>query len=1335
MNRLSFVHFLIPLLILGAAVPGTECEAPPLPRGGRLGNARHPHGVARSVLGRSLENVQEVTGLPRWTKDGFVQRGLRRCRAGHPETWVPMLLRPQPARSGLEEALAPSAGLEDEELAQLRSLHEKFWRRLESKHPKLRDTGFYSSIGFESALSLVRELQKKGFLRPDTSFMDLGSGNGLVPLLVNAVAGADATGVERDADLIRSARQLTRLLARRRIVNPKRIHWHKKDIDRIGSLARFDLVYVYPPIKQGDWAYRPSSFVYSLRSGALLVVVGGAEDIGAGGRPLELPNVERIPFDLSWAKGYRRVKPSRFLPEKELPGPRAGLEEPLDQEAIYRGLESLLHHPAPTSLFLDVDGVLAKGELHSMSQPVKEQLDGFVEDAAGPSGKELILLTNTYARSIQRRIMDHLNSVSQAQTTLLASAGAQQEKHFIPEAALQAIDQWVRSQGGKDKVFQIDGWVEPQVRKYVWLPEESLQHGYIIGRTEFDRGEILSIDLTFHPDWVEQEQSKNRGVEDWVRDLKFLLSGQDVDGRILETLRPYHKSSIMWLPRKGSVLRRWVEESGLDPAQTWYVDDSARHFKEFPQVTKWSGVLIYTGPYDLDLAEMAPNVIQVAPPGSGSPSNGVEITEAILRVARAKHRAGGELFSSVKDLLSNFNLLPSTGLEEAVPTIRVRRAKTWSYTGVDQAGKEKPFGPPEAFFPVVIRPGGGETVFGVQHLGEYQRGWGGISWISLHQPDGKETHSLLSLKSTGKSAPEDTLILQGIPKKQTPGDLTTSDLLIVHGTQASPIATYFSLLAIPEAPSITAVERGGRSWNDLLEGEGSDGKQPYLLTYDQSEESLLLFSQEDHGVRMYLISRTAFLHGKQAKREREMYWPEENKPLSIASSDTGTLWVLTAMGQIESLESLRGGTYAKRLQFSGSQLAQWGLTQPNWQKGAFMASDSDDQIFLTTAAEPSLWIFTTWPHNEAGPRLRLDLRGLITPPEDPAARRPIPVWVEPTTNKILIGNPYPEQPGNQGRIFILPSILELERLLGGPPKHFSQGDDSDPDKPIRPTGDPLLQIQSLWGLRAIHSDLFLYDRSQNADSGRGWQRLGLSEGWQGSLQRDGRAAVSPSMALPSEQELPTPSGSSDFARTEISLGPNQGRLRLQAVVDGGFVYLHNEHTPSSEDKTTPYPSLLRLDPGVLKLVTASDRFWLEGISADSSQVTVGLLHSDSSLREEEYLELQILPHQMGGSESVQVLRRWKLDGQGLVGLVWLHELGAMVTHDALNNQMRLLKSLSAQQPPSAGLEGVVSEAVQGDQQRILQQLLINLAGLEEMKTAGLVQLRSDPEADLLDDEV
>ena len=30
------------------------------------------------------ENVLKVTGLPRWTKDGFVQRGLRRCRARQP---------------------------------------------------------------------------------------------------------------------------------------------------------------------------------------------------------------------------------------------------------------------------------------------------------------------------------------------------------------------------------------------------------------------------------------------------------------------------------------------------------------------------------------------------------------------------------------------------------------------------------------------------------------------------------------------------------------------------------------------------------------------------------------------------------------------------------------------------------------------------------------------------------------------------------------------------------------------------------------------------------------------------------------------------------------------------------------------------------------------------------------------------------------------------------------------------------------------------------------------------------------------------------------------------
>ena len=35
------------------------------------------------------EDVLKLTGLPRWTKDGFVQRGLRRCRAGQPRSRGP----------------------------------------------------------------------------------------------------------------------------------------------------------------------------------------------------------------------------------------------------------------------------------------------------------------------------------------------------------------------------------------------------------------------------------------------------------------------------------------------------------------------------------------------------------------------------------------------------------------------------------------------------------------------------------------------------------------------------------------------------------------------------------------------------------------------------------------------------------------------------------------------------------------------------------------------------------------------------------------------------------------------------------------------------------------------------------------------------------------------------------------------------------------------------------------------------------------------------------------------------------------------------------------------
>lgn len=203
----------------------------------------------------------------------------------------------------LNEAPRASPPPAAEKLAILNALHEKAARAIYATRGDLFERQYiYAQSGFKAVVQLVEFLRDQGELGSGKTFADLGSADGLVVHLVQAMTGAEVTGFEKDHDLLQRAPALTFQLGQRGVVDPAKVHWIEGDAQE-QDLSQFDVLYCYPSLKGGDWAFTPFSFVYRMRPGALLVFAG-PRDLGADGKPYPLPNVEEESLGAG-VTGYR----------------------------------------------------------------------------------------------------------------------------------------------------------------------------------------------------------------------------------------------------------------------------------------------------------------------------------------------------------------------------------------------------------------------------------------------------------------------------------------------------------------------------------------------------------------------------------------------------------------------------------------------------------------------------------------------------------------------------------------------------------------------------------------------------------------------------------------------------------------------------------------------------------------------------------------------------------------------------------------------------------------------------------------------------------------------
>lgn len=128
-----------------------------------------------------------------------------------------------------------------------------------------------------------------------------------------------------------------------------------------------------------------------------------------------------------------------------------------------------------------------------------------------------------------------------------------------------------------------------------------------------------------------------------------------IDPALRDKVMPYSISEMDSFPGKGVALRQLAGQGKIDPARTLFVDDSAAHITEFPDLAQWPGLVISLDRYDPAL-EKYPNVIQIATEKKPEkPSNSDEITRVILALA-----------SAVQELPS-----PETDVGRAIRTVRL----------------------------------------------------------------------------------------------------------------------------------------------------------------------------------------------------------------------------------------------------------------------------------------------------------------------------------------------------------------------------------------------------------------------------------------------------------------------------------------------------------------------------------------------------------------------------------------------------------------------------------------------------------------------------------------
>jgi len=221
--------------------------------------------------------------------------------------------------------LAGAEEAERRKLAVLKGLYgtiNRAIRRAQHQGSSIGQYG-YSPTDFDYAVRLIRHLRDNGLLKPEAPFVEL-AGPGLVAALAQALTGASVTAVDKDPELLRFVKTQLEVFSAKHpgVLDLAKIDWVEQDLEHLPrsgaiDLAQFDVLYLYPPLEQG-WVFTPSSFIYDVRPGALLVVVGGAVDRGADGKPMTLPGVEVVPV-IDEAKGYRRgpVLPAAGAEERE----------------------------------------------------------------------------------------------------------------------------------------------------------------------------------------------------------------------------------------------------------------------------------------------------------------------------------------------------------------------------------------------------------------------------------------------------------------------------------------------------------------------------------------------------------------------------------------------------------------------------------------------------------------------------------------------------------------------------------------------------------------------------------------------------------------------------------------------------------------------------------------------------------------------------------------------------------------------------------------------------------------------------------------------------------
>ena len=280
--------------------------------------------LARWNRGRPspLVLMDALTRDPAWETAISSQDGYRRDQ--YDASTLPRIRRAQRTllnftlnRHGFAPLIAPAphAGAEESEAKKVALLEDLYttvnnaiWEA--RKHDSSMGQYNYSPIGFKSAVELIQTLRDRDELGPASSFAEL-AGPGIVAALAQALTGARVTAIDKDPELIAFVEARIRAWAEQHpgVVDLAKMTWVRADLDHLREpkLSEFDVLYLFPPQIQGDWVFTPSLFIYSVRPGALLVVISAVDLEFRGGKfePMVLRGVDATPI-ITHVMGYRR---------------------------------------------------------------------------------------------------------------------------------------------------------------------------------------------------------------------------------------------------------------------------------------------------------------------------------------------------------------------------------------------------------------------------------------------------------------------------------------------------------------------------------------------------------------------------------------------------------------------------------------------------------------------------------------------------------------------------------------------------------------------------------------------------------------------------------------------------------------------------------------------------------------------------------------------------------------------------------------------------------------------------------------------------------------------